>query len=193
MKFSLPVGYTQKLFGGDTLSGVAHVDAAVERDVTDRVSLQGNIRVSRENFSDDDFSDAGLDNSKLGLWVGGSWRPRTHPQKLSVNMGGENRSADADHQCYDSFAVNLSYFLRLMADTDLYLMYSLTEYEYDEPAPWYSSAREDTRHSASIALARKIYQNLMGTLKYSYLNNDSNNDLYAFDKHTVSLQLGLRF
>lgn len=192
-RFSLPVGYTQKLFGGDSLSGVIHGNALAEWFLTDQISLLGNLKASGERFSNDDFADAGLDNSKFGLWAGTAWRSSDRLGKFALHLGGETRSADADHQSYDSLAANLSYVVRLIADTDLYLAYTLTDYTYDEQAPWYDDTREDTRREASVSLARQLYKQLHGVLKYTYLDNDSNLDLYSFDKHTASLQIGLRF
>jgi hypothetical protein len=189
---SVPFGFTQKLFGDEALSGIFHAGLHGERFVNDQWRLRAKLRLSSESYSKDDFKDAGLDNEKLYCSLGATWKMATN-QEISAMAAGEKQAADADHQSYDLMAVSISYFTRIVADIDLYLIYKISDYKYDDPNPWYNTVREDTRHVVSISLAKDLWENLFGAVKYSYLNNNSNQGLYDFDKQTVSLKLGLRF
>jgi len=72
-----------------------------------------------------------------------------------------------------------------------YVKLSLHESENQAPAPIFNRKREDTLFSASAGWLWQINRNLNFSTDLSFIDNDSNLDLFAYDR--LKYQAGLRY
>jgi len=63
----------------------------------------------------------------------------------------------------------------------------------DVQYPLMNHDREDDAYRVDAVLERLILDNLMLSVRYAYFNNESNVDVFDYDRHLVGLYATVRF
>ena len=188
-----PVGYTWKRYGGNCLSGTFHITPAYERRLTPAFGLGASYRLEVERYDDDRYTSAGYDNEAHTFSFGPNLYLMDRQYLISGRVAYELLDADADRHSFDAAHLSASVFTTLKTDTELFFRYKWTDRTYDGPAAVYSEDREDSRHTLVGVIAQNFLTHYFAALEIAYMKNNSNADIYDFDKTTVTLSVGLNY
>ncbi len=115
---------------------------------------------------------------------------------LSFYFSDENANTRSRVYTYDAVNLAVSYFklfTLLGGDMELYSRYRYTKRDYKLPVFGWESHREDDRHNFYAVLSRNLTKHLYASVSYNFFLNESNTDLYDFDKHVFSFMVGFRY
>ena len=89
--------------------------------------------------------------------------------------------------------IGVSYYGRIKKAWEFFVSYKYFDRTYKGPAPLWSYNREDTRHNFYSVLSRDIMKHLTASVYFNWIENNSNTDLYDFDKTIVGVNLGFKY
>ncbi|MGA1842762.1 MAG: tetratricopeptide repeat protein [bacterium] len=206
--FKMPGGISHKQYGGNSLSDTFHIDPSLEHFFTDQLSLKVNYAYSVEDYNDKKYADAGYDNSNHLISFGPNFFLKDRKHIISGLFSYEDQKADTEEQSYSATHYSISYFTKFKmpyftkfkTKTELFLYYSFVHKKYEE----YDSAsilyllypnetRQDNKSTIIFAVGQNITERFFSTFEFTYLDNSSNQDLYDFNKMTLTLSGGLKF
>ena len=187
----IPFGYTELEYGRDRLSYICHVDPNYEHHFNQYFSLKGLYSYSTTHYYS--ISNSALDSRKNRYELTPNIYLFNRKHIISVTAGYEDHNADADRFTYDGPYCALSYFAGLPTGTELFLRYQWTRRDYDGKPLLYDEYRKDKRHSFTAVLSQGFFKYFFASLALSYTDNDSNCDLYTFDRTTYTVSVGCRF
>jgi tetratricopeptide (TPR) repeat protein len=187
----IPFGYTEQKYGSDRLSHIIHMDPSFERHFNRNFSLKALCSFSRENYYGDTRS--GLDSNKQRYELTPNFYLADRRHIISATTGFENHNADVGRFSYDGLYFAASYFTRFRNKTELFFRYRLALRNYDALPLFYNTLREDKRHGFTAVVSREFYKNLFASFAYNFTRNDSNLELYEYDKTTKTISIGCRF
>lgn len=80
-------------------------------------------------------------------------------------------------------------------DMEFYSRFKYTKKDYATPALLYPAAhlRTDVKYNLYGVLSRNFSKSYFGSVSYNYIRNESNTDLYDFDKHVYGLSFGFKY
>lgn len=119
-----------------------------------------------------------------------NWQPALN---FGVFYGDEHSRRDRPDLVRSLVGANIELALSPSPRWALSASAGYTRSEYDAPVPLLDVTRDDDFWSAG---ARAVYffgGGWSGRLEYTYANNDSNLQLFSFDRHTVSAKARLEF
>jgi len=119
-----------------------------------------------------------------------NWQPALN---FGVFYGDEHSRRDRPDLVRSLVGANIEFALSPSPRWALSASAGYTRSEYDAPVPLLAVTREDDYWNAG---ARAVYffgGGWSGRLEYTYARNDSNLELFSFDRHTVSAKARLEF
>jgi len=188
---TLPVGYVYDEFGSDRLSNILSFDPTYEHYFCNYFSLKGLYSYRHRRYFAD--SNANLENINQRFELRPTFYLGQRRHIISILGGYDDRNAEVDRLSYDAPFIGASYFARWTPTTECYLRYAWTGKEYKDTPPDYTEIREDTMNEFTAVLSQYFYTNFFVSLSYNYLDNDSNAEIYSYDKSTYAIKLGYRF
>jgi hypothetical protein len=191
--FRMPVGYTYKNYGTDSLSDTFYINPGMEHFFCQYFSLSADYQFSSEAYDDSAYTDAGYDNDTHRFSGGPNFYLKNRKVILSGLVTYEDSDADKDVQSYEAYHTSLSLFTQFETGTDMFLLYKYSDKEYEAPAPIFNTKREDTRHTLVGMVVQNFMKRYFVSAELAYINNDSNFELYDFDKTTFTVSAGVKF
>jgi hypothetical protein len=189
--FKVPVGYLYDEYGSDRLSHIFHVDPTYEHHFCRYFSLKGLYSFrDRKYFAD---QNANLDSKHHTYELRPTFYFGQRKHIISILGGFNDRNAEVERLSYDGPFYGASYFARLTPTTECYLRYTWSKNDYKDPPQDYTEIREDTVNEVIAVLSQYFFTDFFASLSYTYLNNDSNADIYSYDKSTYAIKFGYRF
>lgn len=185
----LLAGYTDTTYGQDHLSGVVYVKPDMEIFFTDNFSVEASYRISEHDYTESEYRD--YDATSHQASFGQNLYLDNARHVISTFLSLESRDADADRTSFDAVAVTVSYFTRFRSNTELLLEYEWRDREYDDPPEFYMADREDTRNMFNAIISQKLNDFFFVSLEFQYIDNNSNADLFDYEKTSFGLKLGI--
>lgn len=121
------------------------------------------------------------------------------PNRLSVNFYKEIEDAEAKVFGYDRIGWTLQYERQLTEDLSAFASLGIQKSDYKGPDSFFLVTRSDTIEDLQAGLAKLLWQSeaghrsLSSQLIYSYLESDSNIDIYTYRKNVITLSLTFGF
>ena len=192
--FKLPVGYTHTEYGSERLTRILHVDPSYEYFFNPFFSLKGAYTYKDERYYEDRLADD-FDNKAHIIDLAPTFYLGNRRHIITARVGYDHHEALNDLYSYDAPIAGLSYFTRFPTGTELYLGYTWTRRAYDtkQGFPYTGLERDDERHNAAAVLSQTLFKYFYLSYEFSYTENNSNLDLYTWDKTTHTARLGCRF
>ena len=187
----LPVGYTDSRYGNMFLSRRMYFNPSFEYFFSRNFSLAGGYRYTDEDYPDDRYT--GYDYSSSTYTFGPNFFFNNKKHIISPSISFENRNADLDRASFTNTELAISYFTRLPYEVDLLLKYRHSKKNYDGHSSVYSEDRDDTRDTLTAVISRKFFDRYFASLEFLYMDNDSNQSLYEFEKLSYTLNVGVTF
>ena len=178
---------------GHQLSNITHIDPSLEYFFNKYLSLKGAFTYSSEVYTRD--SNNGFNNQTRRLEVGPNIYLFNRQHIFSITGGLEAVEAHDDTNTYDNRYYAVSYFMRFPTRTEVFLKFQQSFRNYkDKPVQWwYTEDRKDQRTAFSAVLSQSFFKNFFASVAYNYIDNNSNADLYTFDKQTYTFSIGVYF
>ncbi|MBU0996143.1 MAG: DUF560 domain-containing protein [Proteobacteria bacterium] len=189
---SIPIGFSYIQYGGTSLSTRFFISPEAEHFVSNSFSLKCRYTLSSEKYAESDYSDVGYDNISQMLDIGPKLYLDDKKHILTANFSLQYADADASMHSFEAYGGTVTYFTSFKTKTDLYAMYKYTRKDYDGPPINYTRKRHDNRDAFIIIIGQDIYSKFFVSAEIAYIHNDSNADLYDFEKITSTLTAGLK-
>lgn len=189
--FKVPVGYTEREYGSDRLSYAFHADPEYEHHFCQYFSIKGLFSYTTENFYY--TSRSGLDNERYRFGLIPTIYLDNRKHVLSFTAGYDYMDADDDRFTYDGPYLGLSYFTRFPTKTELFVQYLWTKKDFDEKPLLYIEGRQDKRDGVTAIVSQGFLKYFYASFAFAYTDNNSNADIYDYDRTTYTLSLGCRF
>lgn len=187
----VPFGFSSDDYENDRLSYAYHFDPNYEHHFSRYFSLKGLYSYRDERY----YSVANDDLDNISRRV--ELTPRVYlvnrKHTFSATIGYENRNADADRFSYDGPYYAVSYFTRFPTSTEFFMRYQRMSRGYDGKPILYNRYREDVRQTVTAVLSQGFYKYFFASLAFSFMDNNSNLELYDYDKTTYTVSVGCRF
>lgn len=189
--FKVPVGYTEREYGSDRLSYSFHADPEYEHHFCQYFSIKGLLSYTTENFYY--TSRSGLDNERYRFGLVPTFYLDNRRHVFSLTAGYDYMDADDDRFTYDGPYLGLSYFTRFPTKTELFVQYLWTKKDFDEKPLLYNVGRQDKRDGITAIVSQGFLKYFYASFAFAYTDNNSNADIYDYDRTTYTLSLGCRF
>lgn len=185
----LLAGYTDTTYGQDHLSGIVYVKPDVEFFFTDTFSVEASYTVSDHDYSQSEYRDYDATSHQASL--GHNLYLDNARHIISAFLSLESRDADTDRTSFDAIAFTVSYFTRFRSNTELLIEYEWRAREYDDPPEFYTVDREDTRNTFNVIISQKLNDLFFVSVEFLYIDNNSNADLFDYEKTSFGVKLGI--
>jgi hypothetical protein len=119
-----------------------------------------------------------------------NWQPAIN---IGVFYGGEHSRADRPDLVRSLAGANVELAVSPSPRWALSASVGYTRSDYDAPVPLLAVTREDDYWSAAARAVYYFGTGWSGRLEYAYSRNDSNLELFSFDRHAVIAKLRLEF
>ena len=187
----IPVAYIHNIFGHDPLFDTVYISPSYEHFFSKTFSVRTVFTYSSDSY--DQASLEGQDNINR-IWT---FNPNIYLNNrsdlISVSIAYENKDANQTRWSYDAMDIGVSYYGRIKKAWEFFVSYKYFDRTYKGPAPLWSYNREDTRHNFYSVLSRDIMKHLTASVYFNWIENNSNTDLYDFDKTIVGVNLGFKY
>ena len=191
--FRIPMAYRHQGYGQSPLSNSFLFSPTWEHFFNSTISVTGGYGLTVERYDDERYEQGGYDNEQYALTFGPNlflWNNRII---LSARAAHEMHDADTDAQSYDARHLSTALFARFPTHTDLSLFYRWSERTYEAAGGLYPRPREDRRHTLLWILTQTFLRHYFVSAEISHIINDSNLELYDFDKTASTIKVGMRF
>ena len=198
----LPVGYMTQSLGSRSfspeLSYIVHFDPSYEHFFNQYFSLKGSVTYSGEFFSEtvnkamDNFTQRYEINPNIYLFNRSAVISLTAGYE-SINADNKINGTETRLYSYEGQYYGISTLLRLPTQTELFFRYRWNERNYKTPPLMYPILRVDHKDSYTAVLSQGFLKHFFASFAVSYTDNESNADLYSFDKTTYTAMLGFYF
>jgi tetratricopeptide (TPR) repeat protein len=145
---------------------------------------QDTLRVNNQN---------GFDNNTRIHEVTSSFYFFNRQHILSVAGGYEVGDYDERVNCYDNKYYAASYYMKFPTQTELFFKFQRNFKDFKDRVPLYNDVRYDTRNIYTAVLSQSFLKHFFASLVFNYIQNDSNTNIYEFDKQTYTLSVGAYF
>ena len=187
----IPVAYNHNVFGHDPLFDSVYFRPSYEHFFSKKFSLRGVFTYSVESY--DQAVKQGQDNINR-IWT---FNPNVFVNDrrdlFSLDLTYENKNARDIRWSYDALNLGVSYYSRFKRPWEFFASYRYFNRDYKGPAPLWSFHRNDSRHNFYSVLSRDIRKHLTASAYFNWIDNNSNTDLFDFDKTIVGFNLGVKF
>ena len=187
----IPFGYFESEYESDRLSQAFHVDPNYEHHFNPHFSLKGLYSFTNENYYADNRGDLDNRNHLFELIPTVYLGNRSHI--ISATVAYENHNAESASYSYADPYFAGSYLVTFPNGTELFLRYQYARREYDDKPLLYNQFRTDKRNSITAVVSQGFLKYLFASFAFGYTDNDSNLELYDYDKTTYTISMGCRF
>jgi len=187
----LPVGYSQSDYGHEHLFDTTLFSPSYEYHFTNYFSLKGLFSYRDEKYEPSDKED--YDSIKRGYELSPSFYFNNRRDMITLAISHENSNARLNRHSFEAMYYSISYFKKVLQDMEFFARYRYTDRVFDTKPLLYTKDRKDTRHSFYAVLSRNFLKYYFASLYYNYISNDSNADLYDFDRSIYGLSVGVKF
>lgn len=196
----LPFGYAENIYGHDHLYDTADFKPSYEYYFIPTFSLRGMVGFSRDTYEPSIEPDnrSGEDNINRIWEINPNFYLNHRRDILSFYLTHENVNSKERRYTYDAKNLAVSYYKRfnwLSWDMEFYSRYKYTRKDYAEPALLWpeSHLRRDKRHNFYLVLSRNFNKRYYASFSFNWIDNQSNTDLYDFNKAVYGLTMGCKF
>lgn len=191
--FKLPVGFSRSDYEHETLFDAFDVSPSLEYYFARSFSLMGRFIYLDESYDPPDRRDE--DSTNRIYEMNANFFFNSGNDVLSLFGYFEDLNAKSSRYSYDAVNAGVSYYKRFSWNMELYVRYRYFKREYEAPVPLFTPIgdRQDKRHYVYAAVSQNFAKYLFATLYVDWIENNSNVDLYDFDKTVYGLALGVRF
>jgi len=190
----IPVGYTNTKYGSERLTYILHVDPSYEYFFNPFFSLKGTYTYKDERYFQESLA-ALFDNRAHIIDLAPTFFLGDRRHIITARVGYDHHTAKSHLYSYYAPLAGLSYFTRFPTLTELYLGYQWTQRDYarTQGFPYSGFERHDKRHFVSAVLSQTLFKYFNLSYEFGYTDNNSNLDLYRWDKTTHTVRIGCRF
>lgn len=195
----LPAGYADNIYEHDGLYDTRDFSPSYEYFFNQHVSLRGTVAYLRNTYrSTPPPNDrSGQDNINRVFEINPNIYFNNRRDILSFFATYENLNANELRWTYDAYNLAGSYFKRLdwfNWDLEFYTRYKFSRRDYAAPALLWPAGqdRRDNKHNLYATITRNFLRRFFGSLSFNYIRNNSNTDLYDFDKYVFGFHLGAK-
>jgi tetratricopeptide (TPR) repeat protein len=182
------------------LSYITHLDPNVEYFFNQYFSLKGTFSYSRETFSPKWSQDTAswdnqnqFDNLVRRYEINPNIYLFNRRHVLSFTGGYGTTMADARINTNDFRYYSASYFMRFPAKTEVFLKFQKSFTDYKDKPPLYNDYRYDTKEIYTAVVSQNFLKHFYASLAFNFIRNDSNADIYTFDKKAYTFSIGAYF
>jgi len=197
----MPLGYAENVYEHEHLYDTWDFSPSYEYFFTNNLSLRGMVSYARDTYEPtsppaDDRS--GQDNINR-LWeINPNFYFNNRNDILSFYISGENLNSTDRRFTYTTQNLAVSYFKHFNLfnwDMEFYSRYKYTRKAYPTNALLWPVGymRTDKRHNFYVVLSRNFWKRFFASLSYNFINNESNTELYDYEKYVYGFSMGFRF
>jgi tetratricopeptide (TPR) repeat protein len=187
----LPIGYSYSEYGHEHLFDTTSFSPSYEYHFTNYFSLRGFFSHRDEKYAASDKE--GYDSVNRIYELSPSFYFNNRQDMITLAISHENSNARLNRHSFEARHYSISYFKRILKDMEFFARYRYTDREFDTKPLLYTKDRKDTRHSFYAVLSRNFLKYYFASLYYNYISDDSNADLYDFDRNIYGLSVGVKF
>ena len=197
----VPIGYAENIFEHDHLYDTFDFSPSYEYFFTPRFSLRGMFSYSEDKYektSPPGFDKSGEDAEHREWEINPNFYLNNRKDLLSFFVSLDNVNTPDNRFTYDDVNWAVSYFKPFNVygwDLEFYSRYKYTKRDYETPALLWPTDhfRRDHKHNFYFALSKNISKRYFASVSYNYIRNDSNTDLYTFNKYIYGFNIGAKF
>ncbi|MBW1681288.1 MAG: tetratricopeptide repeat protein [Deltaproteobacteria bacterium] len=187
----LPVGYAKNYYEHDRLFHAYDFSPSLEFFFTRNISLKGQF--SYFDISYESSTRKGQNGANRVWEISPNFYFNRNRDIISLSLSDENHNARTRRYTYDAINAGISYYKKFPWDMEFFARYRYTERDYEAPAPLWVKDRKDKRHNVYAALSQNFMKNLFVSLYFNWIDNNSNTEIYEFDKTIYGLSMGVKF
>jgi len=197
----LPMGYAENNYEHDHLYDTVDVAPSYEYFFTSQFSLRGMFFYGQDTYEETfppAWDKSGQDNDNRIMEINPNFFFNNRKDVLSFYLSDEEVQSKAPRFSYNAYNWAVSYFKRFGIfdwDMELYTRYKYSLKQYDTNALLWPLGfdRRDKRQNFYILLSRNFSRRYFASLSYNWLNNNSNTELYDYDKNIYALSVGFKY
>jgi tetratricopeptide (TPR) repeat protein len=197
----LPFGYAENVYEHDHLYDTWDFSPSYEYFFTKNFSLRGTFSYLRDTYeitSPPTEDESGQDNISRILEINPNFYFNNRNDILSFYISDQNLNARERRWTYDGLNLAVSYFKRLdwlNWDMEFYTRLKYTKKDYATPALLWPEAflRSDKKYNLYVALSRNFFKRYFATVSSNWIDNQSNTELYDFEKYVYGIHIGLKY
>ena len=197
----LPVGFAYNAYEHESLYDTMDFSPSYEYFFTPNISLQGAFSYVRDNYtySAVPVDDNTAQDATTRIWeLNPNFYFNNRKDILSFYFSDEDSNAKSMVYSFDAVNLAVSYFKSFNVldwDMEFYTRFKYTKKDYAMPALLWPAGmdRTDKRYNYYVVLSRNFSKNLFASISYNFINNESNTDLYDFDKDVWAFNVGFKF
>jgi tetratricopeptide (TPR) repeat protein len=190
----VPFNLTNTYYSSDRLSYLMSVDPSYEHFFSRAFSLRAAYTYKDERFYKETLA-ADLDNISHIVELAPTFYFVNRRHILTGRIGYDLHTAKSHIFSYYAPYASVSYFTRFPTRTELYLAYQWTQRDYAkvQPFPYAGQERHDTRNYYTASISQPFMKYFFASYAFAYTDNQSNLDLYTWDKTTHTISVGCKF
>ncbi|MFH1980810.1 MAG: porin family protein [Pseudomonadota bacterium] len=190
----VPFNFTNTYYGSDRLSYLMSVDPSYEHFFSRMFSLRAAYMYKDERFYQESVA-ANLDNISNIVELAPTFYFQNRSHILTGRIGYDHHMAKNHVYAYYAPYAALSYFTRFSTQTELYLAYQWTQRDYAgvQPFPYNGLMRHDKRNYYTASVSQPFMKHFYASYAFAYTDNQSNLELYTWDKTTHTISVGCKF
>lgn len=200
--FKMPLGYAENLYEHDHLFDTWDIGPSYEYFITPWFSLKGTFVYARDTYEPNNppplENKTGQDNLKRTYEMASNFYLNNRRDILTFAVSHDDVNAKEERFSYDAMNWSVAYFKPFEMfgwDMEFYGRYRYTLKQYETNAllwpPGYD--RKDKRHNLYLVLSRNIGEHYFASLSYNVIDNQSNTELYDFEKYIYGFNVGYKF
>ena len=200
--FKMPMGYAENLYEHDHLFDTWDVGPSYEYFILPWFSMKGTFVYARDTYEPNDppplDNKTGQDNLKRTLELASNFYLNNRRDILTFAFSHDDVNAKETRFSYDAENWSVAYFKQFRMfdwEMELYGRYKYTMKQYETNALLWPPGlhRKDRRHNLYLVLSRNIGKHYFASLSYNMILNESNTELYDFEKYIYGFNVGYKF
>ncbi|MFW5637002.1 MAG: surface lipoprotein assembly modifier [Thermodesulfobacteriota bacterium] len=190
-RVAAPVTYGQRFYSDSRLYDLYGVSPETTYRFNRWIRIKGRFGYFRKDYVDDE--DDALDKYIQTYEIEPIFYYNTSWDYVALSLGWEEDRARASRYSDDSLRASLSASYHFREDIRGYIRYTHRFQDYPEPFPGWTSDREDDENSVYLSLTKNFSNGLFIDANFYYSHNDSNTDLFDYDRIICGAGLGFHF
>lgn len=194
IKIDMPIGVKYKRYDRlSDLSRTFYVTPTFTKPISDTLDLQLGLSGALENFEPDNDTQ---DNKEVGLSFGPSWHITNgnYTQDFAIRADLTNHDARNESLSYEEWGGSIVFATNIDKEQSWTLMSRAALHKRDYNGIFGADeSREDERLDSYVSLNKDISDKWSLSLYVSGTHNDSNQELYEYDKSVIGLSMTAQF
>ena len=186
----LPVGFRYTIYAHDYLLHTIDISPSFEYFITEHISLRGLFSLFHNSYTDrsDDQS-----NNTFLYGINPKLYFNERNDVISFELTGEYCSARDNIYTYNGYNMSISYLKSFPWDMEFYVRYKYSNRRYEDSVQFWRNHREDHKHNVYVSLTQDFLRYLFASLYFNWIDNESSNELYDYDKKVIGFTLGFKY